>query len=118
MARWHAAGSKAGVGHVVVTDVIRDVLTNEEIVYLYKNCYAVIIPTLVGSISFPVIEGFFFKKPVIFGLKNIIEEYKNNILPLIFKTAYTDSGSIPSTLAENSLQSLSQTVISSAYSLP
>lgn len=64
---------------------INEYLTNEEIVYLYKNCYAVIIPTLVGSISFPVIEGFFFQKPVICGVKNIDEEYKKYILPLDFE---------------------------------
>ena len=64
---------------------VNEYLTNEEIVYLYKNCYAVIVPTLVGSISFPVIEGFFFKKPVICGVKNIDEKYKKYILPLDFK---------------------------------
>ncbi len=61
---------------------LNEYVTDEEIVYLYKNCHAVIVPTLVGSISFPVIEGFFFQKPVLCDLKNLDEEYKKYILPL------------------------------------
>lgn len=60
-------------------------LSDEEIVYLYKNCYAVIVPTLVGSISFPVIEGFYFQKPVLCSLENLDEEYKKYIFPLNLK---------------------------------
>ena len=60
-------------------------LSDEEIVYLYKNCYAVIVPTLVGSISFPVIEGFYFQKPVLCSLENLDEEYKKYVFPLNLK---------------------------------
>ena len=38
-------------------------------------------------------------------------------LPLIFKTAKSDKGSIPTTSAENSLRSLRETIISSAPSI-
>lgn len=61
---------------------VYEYLTDEEIVYLFKNCYAVVVPTLVGSISFPVIEGFFFKKPVICNINNLDDEYKKNVFSL------------------------------------
>jgi len=73
---------------------INEYLTDEEIVYLYKNCYAIVVPTLVGSLSYPVIEGFFFKKPVICGVKNLDEEYKRFILPLDFEKPETLEKSI------------------------
>ena len=43
-------------------------------------------------------------------------ETVGNFLPLIFSTARSDRGSIPTTSAENSLLSLRETVISSASS--
>ncbi len=61
---------------------VYEYLTDEEIVYLFKNCFAVVVPTLVGSISFPVIEGFFFKKPVICNINNLDDEYKKHVLSL------------------------------------
>ena len=61
---------------------VYEYLTDEEIVYLFKNCFAVVVPTLVGSISFPVIEGFFFKKPVICNVSNLDDEYKKYVFSL------------------------------------
>ena len=66
---------------------VYEYLTDEEIVYLFKNCYAVVVPTLVGSISFPVIEGFFFKKPVICNINNLDDEYKKYVFSLDIASA-------------------------------
>ena len=61
---------------------IFEYLSDEEIVSLYKNCYAVVVPTLVGTISFPILEGFFFQKPVICGTDNLDENFKKYVINL------------------------------------
>ena len=43
---------------------IYEYLSDEEIVQLYLNCSAVVIPTVVGTFTFPHIEAFYFKKIV------------------------------------------------------
>lgn len=57
-------------------------LSDEEIAFLYKNCFAVIVPTFVGTVSFPIIEGFFFKKPVIANIAVLDEVYKDKLFNL------------------------------------
>ena len=61
---------------------IFEYLPDEEIVDLYKNCFAVVVPSLVGTISFPILEGFFFQKPVICVTDNLDEIFKNNVISL------------------------------------
>jgi len=61
---------------------IFEYLSDEEIVSLYKNCYAVVVPTLVGTISFPILEGFFFQKPVICVTDNLDENFKKHVINL------------------------------------
>lgn len=60
-------------------------LPDEEIVDLYKNCFAVIVPTLVGTISFPILEGFYFKKPVLSGVNNLDHIFKDKVINLDLK---------------------------------
>jgi len=60
-------------------------LSDEEIVDLYKNCFAVIVPTLVGTISFPILEGFYFKKPVLSGVDNLDQNFKDKVINLDLK---------------------------------
>jgi glycosyltransferase involved in cell wall biosynthesis len=59
-----------------------DFLSDEDIVYLYKNCYAVVVPTYVGTVSFPLIEAFYFKKPIIANSVILDDLYKTKILNL------------------------------------
>ena len=53
--------------------VIFDYVKDEELIYLYKNCSCIIIPTLVAPHTFPLYEAFYFKKPVIYN-KSILDE--------------------------------------------
>lgn len=39
---------------------------NEILASLYKNCYAVIMPTLIGPTNIPPIEAWFYKKPILY----------------------------------------------------
>ena len=47
-------------------------LKYEEIQILYKNCKALIIPSLIGYSSLPLYESFYFEKPV-FYTKNLLD---------------------------------------------
>ena len=49
---------------------------------LYQKCLAVIFPSYVGSHSFPLFEGFFYEKPVIYNKYSIDENLENKILKL------------------------------------
>ncbi len=53
--------------------IIFDYVNRQEMIDLYKNCSALIMPTLIGNISLPVIEAFYFKAPV-FYTKNLLDE--------------------------------------------
>ena len=53
--------------------IIFDYVKDEELIYLYKNCYSIIIPTLVAPHTFPLYEAFYFKRPVIYN-KSILDE--------------------------------------------
>jgi hypothetical protein len=47
-------------------------LKDEQIISIYKNCFAVAIPTYVGRSSLPLLESLFFKK-IIFYSKDILD---------------------------------------------
>ena len=49
---------------------------------LYKNCLAVIIPTMVAPHTFPLYEAFFFRKPVIYNTKVLDPELKDKVIKL------------------------------------
>tara|TARA_B100001741_G_C16545885_1_gene596699 strand:- start:443 stop:1627 length:1185 start_codon:yes stop_codon:yes gene_type:complete len=53
--------------------IILEYLNDYEIQELYKNCNALVMPTLVGYSSLPLYEAFFFNKPV-FYTKGLLEE--------------------------------------------
>ncbi len=57
-------------------------LDDEEICYLYKNCFAVAFPSLVGSQSLPLFESFFFQKPIMYNEKILDVFYKDSTLAL------------------------------------
>lgn len=57
-------------------------LNDDEICYLYKNCFAVAFPSLVGSQSLPLFEAFFFQKPIIYNQKILDPFYKDSTLAL------------------------------------
>ena len=60
--------------------MIFDYLEDIEIISLYLNCLAVIMPTYVGRSSLPLIESFYFKKTIFYSkgiLDKEIEEYVN-----------------------------------------
>jgi len=57
-------------------------LNDDEICYLYKNCFAVAFPSLVGSQSLPLFEAFFFQKPIIYNQKILDPFYKDSTLEL------------------------------------
>ncbi len=56
-----------------------------EMISIYKNCQAVLMPTLLGRSSLPLLESLFFKKKIFYsknilddGLKKYVEEFDLN----------------------------------------
>ena len=45
---------------------IFDYLDDDNVISLYLNCLAVLVPTYVGRSSLPLIESFYFKKYFLF----------------------------------------------------
>lgn len=62
--------------------IILNYLDDEEICYLYKNCFAVAFPSLVGSQSLPLFESFFFQKPIMYNEKILDTFYQDATLRL------------------------------------
>ncbi len=50
-----------------------DYLKDEEIISIYLNSYALVMPTFVGHYSLPLFEAFYFKLPVLFT-KNLLDK--------------------------------------------
>ena len=82
---------KGNMGHVrkliFINDLcnnlkILDYVTDLELCLLYKNCRAVVIPTLVAPHTFPLYEAFFFKKPVIYNKHVLSNELKSKVIGL------------------------------------
>jgi len=57
-------------------------LEDEKIKFLYKKCHAIIFPSYVGSHSFPLFEGFFYKKPVIYNKYTIDKDLSDKVFNL------------------------------------
>ena len=57
-------------------------LEDEKIKFLYKKCHAVIFPSYVGSHSFPLFEGFFYKKPVIYNKYTVDKNLSDKVFKL------------------------------------
>lgn len=76
--------------------VFYDYLSDEEIIKLYMNCKAVVIPTIVGTYTFPHIEAFYFKKLVFGETKNLDSEFQKRVIeidlrnPKSFINKYTE----------------------------
>ena len=58
-------------------------LSDDEVISLYKNCNAVVMPTFCGPTNLPIYESFFFKK-IIFYTKNLIPDdpINNHLIPI------------------------------------
>ena len=58
-------------------------LSDDEVISLYKNCNAVVMPTFCGPTNLPIYESFFFKK-IIFYTKNLIpnDPIKENLIEI------------------------------------
>jgi hypothetical protein len=58
-------------------------LSDDEVIALYKNCNAVVMPTFCGPTNLPIYESFFFKK-IIFYTKNLIidDTLNNHLIPI------------------------------------
>lgn len=57
-------------------------ISDEKVISIYKNCSALVMPTLLGRSSLPLLEGLFFKKKIFYAdgilddnLKNHVEEF-------------------------------------------
>ncbi len=62
---------------------IFDFLSDDEVISLYTNCNAVVMPTFCGPTNLPIYESFFFKK-IIFYTKNLIpdDEINNHLIEI------------------------------------
>jgi hypothetical protein len=65
--------------------IIIEYLEDKEIIYLYKNCLSLILPTFVGSTSLPLYEAFFFKSNVIYNHKILDNELQDKVINLNVK---------------------------------
>ncbi len=52
-------------------------LNNDQIISIYKNCEALVMPTFIGRSSLPFLEGIFFKKKIFYGKGILDKEYEN-----------------------------------------
>jgi glycosyltransferase involved in cell wall biosynthesis len=48
-------------------------INDKEMISIYKNCHAVVMPTLIGRSSLPLLESLFFKKKIFYS-KNILDD--------------------------------------------
>lgn len=60
-------------------------LSNNQLVHLYKNCFCVLFPSLIGFDSFPLYESFYFNKMIIYNQYSLDKFYKKNVIPLDVK---------------------------------
>ena len=60
-------------------------LPNDQLVYLYKKCFCVLFPSLIGFDSFPLYESFYFKKMIIYNKYTVDKRYIDKIIPLDIK---------------------------------
>ena len=58
-----------------------DYLSDQEVISLYLNCSAVLMPTYVGRTSLPLIESFYFKKPIFYSKGILDKEIENFVYP-------------------------------------
>ena len=52
-----------------------------EIIELYLNC-SVVIPTVVGTFTFPHIEAFYFKKIVFSATENLDNNFRERVVDI------------------------------------
>ena len=62
--------------------IFYDYLSDEEIINLYLNCNAVIVPSIVGTYAFPHIEAFYFEKVVFGSVENLDMEFKKRVIEI------------------------------------
>jgi len=58
---------------------IFDFLTDEEVIYLYLNTSAIIIPTYVARSTLPLYESFYFEKTIFYS-KDVLEKKLENLV--------------------------------------
>ncbi len=65
--------------------IFYDYLSDEEIIKLYMNCKAVIIPSVIGTYTFPHVEAFYFEKVVFGCVENLDSEFKKRVIEIDLK---------------------------------
>lgn len=60
-------------------------LSDEEIISIYKNCFAVSIPTYVGRSSLPLLESLFFKKTIFYSEKILDVNFYDKVIGINLK---------------------------------
>lgn len=61
---------------------ILDFISNQEMIALYKNCIALVMPTYVARSTLPLYEAFYFKKIVLYS-KDILDEELEKLVTTI-----------------------------------
>ena len=82
-------GNSAYIKELILKNQLEDYikifnfLSDDEVISLYKNCNAVVMPTFCGPTNLPIYESFFFKK-IIFYTKNLIQDdpINNHLIPI------------------------------------
>ena len=59
--------------------LLLDYVDDKKLVWLYKNCIAVVFPSLIGSHSFPLYEAFYFKKPIFYNKDILSKEFADYV---------------------------------------
>lgn len=91
--------------------IIFDYIEDSDLSYLYRNCLAVVIPTIVAPHTFPLYEAFYFRKPVIYNLGVLDNSLKKRVIGLDIN----DIASLENALRDVEDQNKTKDLIDSNY---
>ncbi len=91
--------------------IIFNYIEDADLSYLYRNCLAIIVPTIVAPHTFPLYEAFYFRKPVIYNLGVLDPNLKKRVIGL----DVNDITSLKSALKEIENQNKIRDLIESNY---
>jgi glycosyltransferase involved in cell wall biosynthesis len=94
--------------HVVMTGYVSD----EELIWLYRNCYANLYPSLFEGFGLPVLEGMQFGAPTITSISSSIPEVAGDAAILVSPEDTTELANAMLKLAKNNFEREQLSVLS------
>lgn len=90
-------------------------LSDEEVISIYKNCFAVSIPTYVGRSSLPLLESLFFKKTIFYSEKILDIDFYDKVIGINLKDPEDLSNKIHKYCSDVNLQNKEQNNLRDFY---